>query len=170
MRRENESRSCQLKRGIEDGSLKDNSDEVRYSRVMLDIANKRGLDSFAPIALSYLYTKYPRTFPIIGFQTKEVGPVHRQPASSADAQQLHDSIRGLDFTLTKEEMETLESEPESARSIPWLTLDVKPLDLGFPGTMIGRDPHLNDGQPGGNVALQLGTIDWLADRNEWRRS
>jgi hypothetical protein len=42
---------------------------------MLDIANKRGLESFAPIALAYLFTKYSRTFPIIGFQTKEASAV-----------------------------------------------------------------------------------------------
>jgi hypothetical protein len=87
-----------------------------------------------------------------------------------DMQQLHDSIRALDFTLTKEEMDTLEGELDSVGWALRLTPDVKPLDLGFPGNMIGQDPHLNDGKPGGNVALQLGTIDWLADRSEWKRS
>lgn len=129
-----------LEKALQDGALKESSVEVKYSRALLGIAKKRGLDSFAPIALSYLFTKYRRTFPIIGFQTRD---------------QLHDNIRALDITLTEEEMTELEN--------------LEPLDLGFPGNMIGQDPRLNGGRPGGNVAMQLGTIDWPADRTVWGR-
>jgi hypothetical protein len=42
-------------------------------------------------------------------------------------------------------------------------LDLKPLEHSFPHDMVGDDPR-STGQPGGNIDLQMGTIDWLVDK------
>lgn len=42
-------------------------------------------------------------------------------------------------------------------------VDLKPLEHSFPHDMVGDDPRLT-GQPGGNIDLQMGTIDWLVDQ------
>ena len=36
------------------------------------MGEKRGIDSVAPMALAYLFAKYPLVFPVVGFQTVEV--------------------------------------------------------------------------------------------------
>lgn len=41
--------------------------------------------------------------------------------------------------------------------------DVKPLEMSFPHAMNGSDPRLT-GVAGGNIGLQMGTIDWLVDK------
>jgi aryl-alcohol dehydrogenase-like predicted oxidoreductase len=62
----------QLQEAIENGTFKENDDNVRYSRKLFEIGKKRGIESFAPIALAYLFAKYPLVFPIVGLQTPEV--------------------------------------------------------------------------------------------------
>ncbi|WVR08828.1 hypothetical protein IAU60_005886 [Kwoniella sp. DSM 27419] len=71
--------------------------ESRMIQVLTDIAIARGLgdESVSPVALAYLFTKYPRTFPIVAFHTLD---------------QLNDNIRGIDLLLTDDEMERIESE------------------------------------------------------------
>lgn len=63
-----------LEAAIEKGEFTEDLDQVKYSRKLYEIAKRRGMDSFAPIALAYLFAKYPLVFPIVGFQTPEVSP------------------------------------------------------------------------------------------------
>jgi len=62
----------QLQEAIDKGDFKEGDDNVKYSRKLFEIGKKRGIESFAPIALAYLFAKYPLVFPIVGFQTPEV--------------------------------------------------------------------------------------------------
>lgn len=62
-----------LQAAIDKGDFSEDSDQVKYSRKLYEIGKRRGIDSFAPIALAYLFAKYPLVFPIVGFQTPEVG-------------------------------------------------------------------------------------------------
>jgi aryl-alcohol dehydrogenase-like predicted oxidoreductase len=62
----------QLQEAIDKGDFKEEDDNVRYSRKLFEIGKRRGIESFAPIALAYLFAKYPLVFPIVGFQTPEV--------------------------------------------------------------------------------------------------
>ena len=48
-------------------------EEVRYSEVLAEIGAKHGVDSVPPVALAYLFSKYPHVFPIVGVQNKQVG-------------------------------------------------------------------------------------------------
>ncbi|GFZ44275.1 oxidoreductase with NAD+ or NADP+ as acceptor [Saitozyma sp. JCM 24511] len=111
-------------------------EEMEYCKTLTEVAVAHGLgdESVAPVALAYLMTKYPLVFPIVAFHT---------------AEQLSDNIRALTITLTDAEMKRLES--------------IKPLDLGFPLSMIGEDPKLT-GVPTGSNLLELGPIDWLVDK------
>lgn len=60
-----------LQAAIDKGDFQEDSDQVRYSRKLYEIGERRGIKSFAPIALAYLFAKYPLVFPIVGFQTSE---------------------------------------------------------------------------------------------------
>jgi len=62
----------QLQEAIDNGTFKEGDDNVKYSRKLFEIGKRRGIESFAPIALAYLFAKYPLVFPIVGFQTPEV--------------------------------------------------------------------------------------------------
>ena len=68
-----------LQAAIDKKEFTEDMDQVKYSRKLYEIAQRRGMDSFAPIALAYLFAKYPLVFPIVGFQTSEVGPQPRHP-------------------------------------------------------------------------------------------
>ena len=61
-----------MERLIAEGKLTEDSEEVRFTRTLLDIAKAYDLDTWAPIALAYLFTKYPLTFPLIGIDNVEV--------------------------------------------------------------------------------------------------
>ncbi|ORX37797.1 NADP-dependent oxidoreductase domain-containing protein [Kockovaella imperatae] len=116
-----------------DLSEKNGLDElsIKASETLLRIANAKGLDSFAPIALAWLFQKYPRVFPITGYATEE---------------QLHDNIRALSTTLSREDMTAIDAISPPRQPSPYDTC--------------GLDPHV-DGVLGGNNALQLGTIQWI---------
>ena len=62
----------QLQEAIDKGEFKEDDDNVKYSKKLFEIGKRRGIESFAPIALAYLFAKYPLVFPIVGFQTPEV--------------------------------------------------------------------------------------------------
>jgi aryl-alcohol dehydrogenase-like predicted oxidoreductase len=62
----------QLQEAIDNGTFKEDDDNVKYSRKLFEIGKRRGIESFAPVALAYLFAKYPLVFPIVGFQTPEV--------------------------------------------------------------------------------------------------
>lgn len=61
-----------IKSAIDKGEFTEDMDQVKYSRKLYEIGKRRGIESFAPIALAYLFAKYPLVFPIVGFQTPEV--------------------------------------------------------------------------------------------------
>ena len=77
---------------------------------------------------------------------------------------LHQNIQALEIKLTPEEMK----EIEGRLFAQWLklTIGLKPLEHSFPHDMVGDDPRLT-GQPGGNIDLQMGNIDWLVDKREY---
>lgn len=62
----------QLQEAIDKGDFKEDDDNVKYSKKLFELGKRRGIESFAPIALAYLFAKYPLVFPIVGFQTPEV--------------------------------------------------------------------------------------------------
>lgn len=49
---------------------------MKYSEVLAKIGAKRGIDSVPPVALAYLFVKYPYWFPVVGVQTAEVCRSH----------------------------------------------------------------------------------------------
>ena len=63
--------------------------------------------------------------------------------------------------LTPEEIKEIEGTIQEVETR--LMVDLKPLEQSFPHDMMGDDPRLT-GQPGGNIDLQMGTIDWLVDQ------
>jgi len=70
----------QLQEAIDNGTFKEGDDNVEYSRKLFEIGKRRGIESFAPVALAYLFAKYPLVFPIVGFQTPEVSsPKYHKP-------------------------------------------------------------------------------------------
>jgi hypothetical protein len=73
---------------------------------------------------------------------------------------LHQNIKALEMRLTAEEIKEIEG---TNRSETRLMAELKPLEHSFPHDMTGDDPRLT-GQPGGNIDLQMGTIDWLVDQ------
>lgn len=100
----------QMEKSIADGSLKEDSEEVRFTRTLLDIASARGLNTWAPIALAYLYTKYPLVFPLVGIESKDVSSAFEIKSKAESVQQLQDSMQGIDIILTPEEMRRIEGE------------------------------------------------------------
>lgn len=75
---------------------------------------------------------------------------------------LHQNIQALEIKLTSEEIKEIEGQCSYA-GFGTDNVDLKPLEHSFPHDMIGNDPRLT-GQPEGNIALQMGTIDWLVDK------
>jgi aryl-alcohol dehydrogenase-like predicted oxidoreductase len=67
----------QLQKAIDNGTFKEGDDNVKFSRKLFEIGKRRGIESFAPVALAYLFAKYPLVFPIVGFQTPEVCCLNR---------------------------------------------------------------------------------------------
>ena len=63
----------QLQEAIDKGEFNEDDENVILSRKLFEIGKRRGIEGFAPIALAYLFAKYPLVFPIVGFQTPEVG-------------------------------------------------------------------------------------------------
>lgn len=63
--------SGSFRQGLGEDSQTD--EEVKYSEVLAEIGAKRGIDSVPPVALAYLFSKYPHVFPVVGVQNKQVG-------------------------------------------------------------------------------------------------
>jgi aryl-alcohol dehydrogenase-like predicted oxidoreductase len=99
----------QLQEAIDKGDFKEEDDNVKYSRKLFEIGKRRGIESFAPIALAYLFAKYPLVFPIVGFQTPEV-IFANDGERSADCQMLHQNIHSLEIKLTAEEIKEIEGK------------------------------------------------------------
>jgi aryl-alcohol dehydrogenase-like predicted oxidoreductase len=85
------------------GDWRRNESEIKVSRALEKIANEVGVKSITMIALAWVMQKVPHVFPIIGGRKVE---------------HLHANIESLKITLTKQQIEELES--------------VLPFDLGFP--------------------------------------
>jgi aryl-alcohol dehydrogenase-like predicted oxidoreductase len=87
--------------------------DVKISEALCNIAAEHGIESPSVIALAYVRSKYPRTFPILGGRKVE---------------HLRDNMKCLKITLTQEQIHYLES--------------VVSFDLGFPSNLIGPDPNV----------------------------
>ncbi|KIK57460.1 hypothetical protein GYMLUDRAFT_75648 [Collybiopsis luxurians FD-317 M1] len=86
-----------------------NENEVKVSRALEKVAGELELgDNIGAVAIAYVMQKTPYVFPIIGGRKIE---------------HLQANIKGLDITLTEEQIKFLE--------------DVIPFDLGFPHNFIG---------------------------------
>lgn len=57
---------------VKEGKAKPDGLVVKASKALADIGEKRGINSFAPIALAWLFSKHPCVFPIIGITQPEV--------------------------------------------------------------------------------------------------
>ncbi|KAM3423803.1 hypothetical protein BST61_g1205 [Cercospora zeina] len=87
--------------------------QERFSAALEKVANSHGLESPTAIALAYVMAKAPNVFPIVGGRKVE---------------HLHQNIKSLEVKLSQQEIEELES--------------VVDFDIGFPGNLIGPDPHV----------------------------
>ena len=97
-------------------------DEIKISEALCKVAAEHGIESPTTIALAYVMSKYPHTYPIVGGRKVE---------------HLKDNIKCLEITLAEEQIKYLES--------------VLPFDLGFPSNLIGPDPKVI-GKAGGLLA------------------
>ncbi|KAH7138699.1 putative aryl-alcohol dehydrogenase Aad14 [Dendryphion nanum] len=88
-------------------------DEAKISEALCNVAAEHGIESPTAIALAYVMSKYPYTYPIVGGRKVE---------------HLRDNIKCLKITLTEQQIKYLES--------------IIPFDPGFPSNLIGPDPKL----------------------------
>ncbi|KAF2690841.1 putative aryl-alcohol dehydrogenase Aad14 [Lentithecium fluviatile CBS 122367] len=86
-------------------------DEAKISEALCNVAAEHGIESPTAIALAYVMSKYPYTYPIVGGRKVE---------------HLRDNIKCLKITLTEQQIEYLEG--------------IIPFDPGFPSNLIGPDP------------------------------
>lgn len=87
--------------------------EAKMSEALCNVATEHGIESPTAIALAYVMSKYPYTYPIVG---------------GRKVQHLKDNMKCLEITLTEQQIEYLEG--------------IIPFDLGFPGNLIGTDPKV----------------------------
>ncbi|KAK3374260.1 putative aryl-alcohol dehydrogenase Aad14 [Lasiosphaeria ovina] len=87
--------------------------EAKMSEALCSVAAEHDIESPTAIALAYVMSKYPYTYPIVGGRKVE---------------HLRDNIKCLDITLTQQQIEYLEA--------------VVPFDPGFPSNLIGPDPKV----------------------------
>lgn len=97
-------------------------DQLKMSEALCNVAAEHGIESPTVIALAYVMSKYPYTYPIVGGRKVE---------------HLRDNIKSLDIALTERQVEYLDS--------------IIPFDLGFPSNLIGPDPKVT-GKAGGLLA------------------
>ncbi|OTA97426.1 hypothetical protein M434DRAFT_65650 [Hypoxylon sp. CO27-5] len=88
-------------------------DETKMSEALCNVAAEHGIESPTAIALAYVMSKYPYTYPIVGGRKVE---------------HLRDNIKCLKITLTEQQIEYLEG--------------IVPFDPGFPSNLIGPDPKV----------------------------
>lgn len=81
-------------------------EERRVSEILHRIGRERGIDGVAPVALAYLFAKYPLVFPVVGLQSVQVSAV----ISRADIKHLHDNIQALTLHPTCDEVEEIDGE------------------------------------------------------------
>ncbi|KAF2794144.1 putative aryl-alcohol dehydrogenase Aad14 [Melanomma pulvis-pyrius CBS 109.77] len=87
--------------------------EAKISEALCNVAAEHGIESPTTIALAYVMSKYPYTYPIVGGRKVE---------------HLRDNIKCLETTLTEQQIAYLEG--------------IIPFDLGFPSNLIGPDPKV----------------------------
>ncbi|KAK0440462.1 NADP-dependent oxidoreductase domain-containing protein [Desarmillaria tabescens] len=91
-----------------------NEDEKKISRALEKVAGEVGAKNIRSVALAYVMQKTPYVFPLIGGRKVE---------------HLVSNLEALDITLSKEQIEYLES--------------ILPFDPGFPNAMIGDGSSYN---------------------------
>ncbi|KAJ7476894.1 arylalcohol dehydrogenase [Mycena galericulata] len=91
-----------------------NENEKKMSRALEKVAGEVGTKSVTAVAIAYIMQKVPYCFPIIGGRKVE---------------HLLSNVEALDISLSKEQIEFLES--------------VLPFDPGFPGSLIGDGTKYN---------------------------
>jgi len=122
----------QLRRMMGDGTQTE--EEVKFSEVLVRIAEAHGLESPTTIALAYVLNKAPYVFPIVGGRKVE---------------HLHDNIKAIELKLTDEEMKEIES--------------VKPFEVGFPNDFLGPNPHIHSTQQPGLTSGMMPNIAYVKD-------
>ncbi|KAL1965477.1 hypothetical protein VTN77DRAFT_5733 [Rasamsonia byssochlamydoides] len=95
------------------GPPEQNEKEIRMSEALAKVAEEHGTDSVTAIALAYIRAKAPRVIPLVGGRKIE---------------HLKANIQALSIKLTPQQIEYLES--------------VVPFEVGFPGNLLGPDPHV----------------------------
>jgi aryl-alcohol dehydrogenase-like predicted oxidoreductase len=88
-------------------------DEARISDALCNVAAEHSIESPTAIALAYVISKYPYTYPIVGGRKVE---------------HLRDNMKCLEINLTEQQIEYLEG--------------IIPFNPGFPNTLIGPDPKV----------------------------
>lgn len=88
-------------------------DQAKISEALCNVAAEHGIESPTVIALAYVMSKYPYTYPIVGGRKVE---------------HLRDNMKCLKIILTEQQIEYLEG--------------IVPFDLGFPSNLIGPDPKV----------------------------
>jgi aryl-alcohol dehydrogenase-like predicted oxidoreductase len=109
--------------------LEQSENEAKISEALGNVAAEHGIESPTAIALAYIMSKYPYTYPIVGGRKVE---------------HLKDNMQCLTITLTGPQIEYLEG--------------IIPFDLGFPSNLIGLDPKVTGKAPrllaaGGNFSF-----------------
>ncbi|KAF4960033.1 hypothetical protein FSARC_10585 [Fusarium sarcochroum] len=87
--------------------------DAKISEALCNVAAEHGVESPTVIALAYVRSKYPRTFPILGGRKVE---------------HLRDNMKCLEITLTEQQTRYLEG--------------IVSFDPGFPSNLIGADPNV----------------------------
>ncbi|KAK0727694.1 putative aryl-alcohol dehydrogenase Aad14 [Lasiosphaeria miniovina] len=87
--------------------------EAKMSEALCNVAAEHGIKSPTAVALAYVMSKYPYTYPIVGGRKVE---------------HLRDNVKCLHISLTQQQIEYLEA--------------VVPFDPGFPSNLIGPDPKV----------------------------
>lgn len=84
-------------------------EEIKYSKVLTDIAAKYGLESPTVIALAYVLRKTPFVFPIIGGRKVEVCFLIPDSVGALTIpQHLEENIKALTIKLTDEEIDEID--------------------------------------------------------------
>jgi len=122
----------QLRKMMGDGSQTEQ--EIKFSEVLVKIAEAHGLESPTTIALAYVMNKAPYVFPIIGGRKVE---------------HLHDNIKAIELKLTDDEIKQIES--------------VKPFEVGFPNDFLGPNPHTYSTQQPGLTSGMMPNIAYVKD-------
>lgn len=109
--------------------------EAKVSAALEKVAKEVGEGvSLTAVALAYVLQKVPYVFPIVGGRKVEY---------------LKDNIKALEITLSKEQIEYLESQT--------------PLVPTFPGVFVGKDPHVEGGDSSFVGLTVAGAVRFIKD-------